>query len=119
MYKAGLWTGTAASWEALPSPPTGSWAHTYAYGIWSDGTTLFIVGTGRPTSTGRDEALLWTRPVCCRADFNCAGGVTVQDIFDFLIAYFGSDARADFSRDGLIGVQDIFDFLAGYFAGCP
>jgi hypothetical protein len=26
---------------------------------------------------------------------------------------------ADFNNSGAIGVQDIFDFLAAYFAGCP
>ena len=55
----------------------------------------------------------------CAADFNCAGGVTVQDIFDFLAAYFGGDLRANINGVGGISVQDIFDFLAAYFAGCP
>jgi hypothetical protein len=44
--------------------------------------------------------------------------VTVQDIFDFLAAYFAGDTRADFNGAGGITVQDIFDFLAAYFAGC-
>jgi hypothetical protein len=43
----------------------------------------------------------------------------VQDIFDFLTAYFAGDLRADFNHSGAISVQDIFDFLAAYFAGCP
>lgn len=61
----------------------------------------------------------------CGADYNLSGSVTVQDLFDFLAAYFGGDKRADFSQsadpDGnfAISVQDIFDFLAAYFAGCP
>jgi hypothetical protein len=42
----------------------------------------------------------------------------VQDIFDFLAAYFGHDPRADFNQSGAITVQDIFDFLGAYFAGC-
>jgi hypothetical protein len=25
---------------------------------------------------------------CCKADFNNSGGISVQDIFDFLAAYF-------------------------------
>ena len=54
---------------------------------------------------------------CCKADFNQAGGVTVQDIFDFLSAYFAAAPQADINGGG-ISVQDIFDFLGAYFAGC-
>ncbi len=57
---------------------------------------------------------------CCRADFNRSGGApTVQDIFDFLGAYFAVDMCADTNDSGTTSVQDIFDFLAAYFAGCP
>ncbi len=55
----------------------------------------------------------------CPADFNQSGDVSVQDIFDFLAAYFGNSPTADFNHSGGISVQDIFDFLAAYFAGCP
>lgn len=55
---------------------------------------------------------------CCPANFNHENGVTIQDIFDFLVAYFAQDAAADFNQSGSVGVQDIFDFLAAYFAGC-
>jgi hypothetical protein len=54
----------------------------------------------------------------CPADFNHSGGLSVQDIFDFLAAYFSVNPAADFNRSGSISVQDIFDFLNGYFAGC-
>jgi hypothetical protein len=43
----------------------------------------------------------------------------VQDIFDFLAAYFGGEAGGDFNAVGGVTVQDIFDFLAAYFTGCP
>ncbi len=55
---------------------------------------------------------------CCPANFNLAGGVTVQDIFDFLGAYFVADPTADFNHVGGVTVQDIFDFLTAYFIGC-
>lgn len=58
-------------------------------------------------------------PPSCPADFNGMGGLTVQDIFDFLAAYFANDARADFNGVGGISVDDIFDYLAAYFTGCP
>ena len=55
-----------------------------------------------------------------RADFNGLGGVSIQDVFDFLAAYLAvpPNPRADFNGVGGISVQDIFDFLAAYFAGC-
>lgn len=58
------------------------------------------------------------RPLC-RADFNGVGGLTVQDLFDFLDAYFSMDPRADWNQSGSASVQDLFDYLAAYFAGCP
>ncbi len=54
----------------------------------------------------------------CRGDFNCMSGLTVQDIFDFLAAYFAASPTGDFNGVGGLTVQDIFDFLAAYFAGC-
>lgn len=65
--------------------------------------------------------LITTNPAVmrtCAADANCSGEVTVQDIFDFLAAYFANVPNADFNNSGVIGVQDIFDFLAAYFTGC-
>jgi hypothetical protein len=53
---------------------------------------------------------------CCRADFN-GGGLAVQDIFDYLNAWFAGSASADFNGGGL-AVQDIFDYLNAWFAGC-
>jgi hypothetical protein len=55
---------------------------------------------------------------CCPANFNGQGGVSVQDIFDFLAAYFSAAPGADFNHSGAASVQDIFDFLSAYFAGC-
>lgn len=52
----------------------------------------------------------------CRADYNRNGSVTVQDIFDFLDAYFRG--IGDFNGNCQITVQDIFDFLNAYFIGC-
>ncbi|MCC6320974.1 MAG: hypothetical protein IT438_05990 [Phycisphaerales bacterium] len=67
---------------------------------------------------------------CCRGNYNksapgpgAPGGVSVQDIFDFLAAYFTNDPCAN-ANDSVgpnngVSVQDIFDFLAAYFGGCP
>lgn len=57
-------------------------------------------------------------PCLCRADFNNSGAITVQDIFDFLGAYFSNLPTADINGVGGVTVQDIFDYLALYFQGC-
>ena len=44
--------------------------------------------------------------------------MSVQDIFDYLRAYFASQTVADFNGNGVVSVQDAFDFLAAYFTGC-
>jgi hypothetical protein len=72
-----------------------------AYGLNADGGDLTFDFTFTP----------------CPADFNLSGSVSVQDIFDFLAAYFANDPRANFNHFGGISVQDIFDFLAAYFSG--
>lgn len=46
-------------------------------------------------------------------DWNCAGGKTVQDVFDFLSDWFAG--AGDFNADGHISVQDVFDFLGAWF----
>jgi hypothetical protein len=39
-------------------------------------------------------------------------------LFDFLAACFAGEFRADFNNSQSLTVQDIFDFLAAYFSGC-
>ena len=60
---------------------------------------------------------------CCYADFNKTAGVTVQDIFDYLAAWFAGSPYARYAGDGTGGAataQSIFDFLAAWFLGpCP
>lgn len=50
-------------------------------------------------------------------DWNHSGDIGVQDIFDFLAAWF--TVAADFNGVNGTTVQDIFDFLAAWFTGCP
>jgi hypothetical protein len=77
-------------------------------------TAAQVSALGGPNARG----IIHLRPAPCPADFNTMGGVTVQDIFDFLSAYFANDPSADFNGAGGITVQDIFDFLSAYFTGC-
>jgi hypothetical protein len=53
----------------------------------------------------------------CVADFDCSGGLAIEDIFAFLNAWFAGAASADVNGGGL-AVSDIFDFLNAWFAGC-
>jgi hypothetical protein len=52
----------------------------------------------------------------CTGDFNRDGTSSVQDLFDFLAAYFSGNA--DINLSGATSLQDIFDFLAAWFGGC-
>jgi hypothetical protein len=54
----------------------------------------------------------------CKADFDGSGDVSVQDIFEYLNAWFAGDPRADLDGVSGISVQDIFGFLDIWFGGC-
>jgi hypothetical protein len=77
-------------------------------------------GTPAPVSHGTVwvDDLAFVQSVPCPADFNGSGGLTVQDIFDFLAAWFSGAPSADFNHVNGLSVQDIFDFLSAWFAGC-
>jgi glucose/arabinose dehydrogenase len=55
---------------------------------------------------------------CPTADFNHDGVLSVQDLFDFLAAYFSEDQAADINESADLTVQDIFDFLFSFFSSC-
>jgi hypothetical protein len=59
-----------------------------------------------------------TPALCCKADFNGDGTVGVQDIFDFLQAWFAGNPNANINGTNGVSPQDIFDFLALWFRGC-
>jgi subtilisin-like proprotein convertase family protein len=63
---------------------------------------------------------------CCIANFNETGGVSTQDIFDFLSDWVSQSSGgpviingADINGNGVVSVQDLFDFLTLWQAGCP
>ena len=54
----------------------------------------------------------------CPADFNGDSNATVQDLFDFLSAWFARHPRADMNESGDVTVQDLFSFVSTWFQGC-
>jgi hypothetical protein len=107
-------------------------------GITSESQTLAATPNGGPTSiasvgnfvlfagvfnhagpTASFNTAAWgCEPASCPADFDHSGTLAVQDIFDFLNAWFAGAAAADANHSGGLEVQDIFDFLNLWFAGC-
>lgn len=61
-----------------------------------------------------------SRQPCCRADFNHDRAVTVQDVFEYLNAYFAGDVRADMMNYGTVAptIGSVFVFLDEWFEGC-
>ncbi len=57
---------------------------------------------------------------CCRADFNHVNGLSIQDIFDYLNAWFAGSLTTDTENNGAgpLTIQSIFNFLNLWFAGC-
>jgi hypothetical protein len=104
------WNGTA--WAAMG---TGTESIVYALATLHNGDLL----AGGPQSANGSYVVRWSTRATCPADFDCSGGVGVQDIFDFLNAWLSLDPRADFNGVGGVTTQDIFDFLNAWFAGCP
>jgi hypothetical protein len=75
--------------------------------VWIDHAGLFAAAQALPTGTR------------CAADVNRDGSVTVQDLFDFLGAWFGGQGAADFNNAGGVTLQDVFDYLGAFFTPCP
>jgi subtilisin-like proprotein convertase family protein len=89
-----------------------------------DADSVFVGWSGGPcTGTAScgftaSGPLTITAEFRCKADFDGSGVITVQDIFDFLNAWFAGDPRTDVDGVPGISVQDIFTFLNIWFAGC-
>lgn len=122
IYITGADLGWSGNGTFTATVPTSAFNGTIVPGRWSFDLSgpLDDVGELHPFagSFSADSRVELTYTPVCRADFNGDGNRSVQDIFDFLTAYFANDAAADIDNSGDVSVQDIFDFLALYFAGC-
>ncbi len=113
---------TPASQGSVPASELILAIDTDSNGLYSQAETKILIKGANgvalwPPNTNPRTARLYGWP--CPADFNLSGSVTVNDIFDFLAAWFSGDIRTDVNGLGGVSVQDIFDFLSSWFAGCP
>jgi len=119
VHTNGVWLQMSATFQqsqfnVWPLPPVNPDAR----------VSVLAIRTGDPFFAGARgtvffDDLTFGQGTVCIADFNNSGAATVQDIFDFLAAYFASLPSADVNNSGAVTVQDIFDFLSAYFMGCP
>ena len=117
--------------EPVPPVPGGPWARvpSSTFAALADGPIFRIARTrtnyDRLIHDTPSESLnifpsqFGVSVVDCPADYNANGALEVQDIFDYLNAWFAGEGDTDF--DGLNGLEvaDIFAFLNAWFAGCP
>jgi hypothetical protein len=120
--------GVSVSQFARLNPNTGVWSQ--ALGQVTPSTLVvgplfpipdgdvFLGGQVAPQFTATSPFFAtWTTRPACAADFNCSGGLSTQDIFDFLNAWFANNPSADFNGNGL-DLSDIIDFISAWFTGC-
>lgn len=55
----------------------------------------------------------------CPADFSRAAGVTIDDLFLYLNAWFTNSPRADFDHASGVTIDDLFLYFNAWFTGCP
>jgi uncharacterized membrane protein len=95
------------------------WTLTAARGLSADGRTIVGDGTDPCGHTEGWMVHLGTSSTPpCVADFNGDDHLSVQDIFDFLSAWFAAASSADIDQINCVNVDDIFAFLTAWFAGC-
>jgi hypothetical protein len=76
-----------------------------------------VVGVSTPGGAACNAAGDAVSP-CCLADFNKADGVTIDDIFIYLNAWFATSDFANVGEPGAPNIDDIFIFLNAWFGGC-
>jgi len=98
--------------------PTGWYLRGGSSSTFAFATQVRLLGGGTGSVVAIDNLNIAPSPPC-RADFNHDGMASIQDLFEFLQAWFAADPRASINHGGPPTQQDIFDFLGLWFAGCP
>lgn len=78
-----------------------------------------FVGYGR--TTGQTQAgrhIFVMTEIECLADFDGSGSATIDDLFQYLNAWFQGDDRADANGQNGVTIDDLFIFLNAWFTGC-
>jgi hypothetical protein len=73
VVRAALWKGTAESWIDLSTYLPPGFGQTFASGVWSEGSSIKVIGYGYNTIALRNHALLWTSisPADFRPGWRC------------------------------------------------
>lgn len=101
---------TWAGWGQFPSP----WATSSTGATTASTLSLFADITGKGESVYVAN-MLFTDEAMTDAQVGALGGPNARGI----VWLEPAPCAADFNQSGAVTVQDIFDFLAAYFAGCP
>lgn len=78
-----------------------------------------FVGYGRTTGQTQDGRHIFVMTeIDCLADFDGSGSATIDDLFQFMNAWFMGDPRADANGQNGVTIDDLFIFLNAWFTGC-
>src|SRR5262249_18317660 len=69
--RASIWNGTSASWEDLSVAINNFQGDSYAMGVWSDASTLYVIGYAISYDTQLSTAVLWTTAIVPSCYANC------------------------------------------------
>lgn len=122
---AGSVTWSAEPFDTNPNANAIRWGTLYNFRFLAQrapvlgAVTIGLFGPGGPDDPPTVRVAGVPVPAdACVGDFDGSGDISLQDLFDFLGAYFSGSPGADVNRDAQLTVQDIFDFLASWFGGC-
>jgi ELWxxDGT repeat protein len=115
--RLGVTDGTPAGTCAQPGSFTTFFEYVNGRGLVHGATNSRAFVMGIDVASGNEPRVI----DLCPADFNNSGGdPNVQDVYDYLGAFFAGQASGDFNGSGgAATVQDVLDFVAAWFRGCP
>lgn len=91
-------------------------------------SSTLTFSSAKLTDSGSYDCVITTDPVTgsvtsapislvvCVADFNCSGGITIDDLFLYFNAYFLAEPNADVNGGG-VTIDDLFLFINAWFVG--
>lgn len=108
------WDGS--TWSAMN---VGTNNVVYGLSVLDDGS-LAVVGSfstvGGNLFAGAIARWAVQRP--CRADFDCSGTLSLEDITEYLAAWFDQSLDTNIDGDAKVEVEDLLGFLNNWFTGC-